>query len=472
MRKTKIVCTLGPATDEGDILKELILAGMNVARFNFSHGSHDDHAMRLEKLMSLRNELKFPIAALLDTKGPEIRLKSFAGGKIFLEDGATFTLTTREVIGNTKEATITYGDLFSDISAGAALLIDDGSLELKVTEINGSDIVCEVVNGGYVSNNKSINVPGTTLSMDYMSAVDRSDILFGIEKGFDFIAASFVRCAADILEIRKILTDNNASNIKIIAKIENRSGVDNIDEILEAADGIMVARGDMGVEIDFTEIPIIQKSLILSSYMLGKPVITATQMLDSMIEHPRPTRAEITDVANAIYDGTSAIMLSGETAAGKYPVEAVQTLAAIAEKPGSVINYNKQLRDRSMDSHIDIPDAVAHSACTTAMDLQASSIITISLSGATARLISKYRPAQPILACVTKYPIYRQLALSWGIIPHIMPIVATTDEAIDKSSAIAAELGYASTGELTVITAGVPLDVSGNTNMIKVHIVE
>ena len=346
MRKTKIICTLGPSTDKEGVMRELILAGMNIARFNFSHGDYEEHKGRLDKLKALREELGRPVAALLDTKGPEIRLKQFAGGKTKLEAGQKFTLTTRDVEGNKDICSITYQDLPSDVSVGSTVLLADGLISMTVTAVTNTDIECLVNNSGPISNNKGVNVPGVSLSMPYLSQKDKEDILFGIENGYDFIAASFTRSAQDIQDIRRLLNEHK-SNIRIIAKIENREGIDNIDEILAAADGVMVARGDMGVEIDFTEIPMIQKDIIYHSFSAGKPVITATQMLESMQENPRPTRAEITDVANAIYDGTSAIMLSGETAAGKYPVEAVRTMAAIAER--LVISENTV---RSHSKHI------------------------------------------------------------------------------------------------------------------------
>lgn len=471
MRKTKIVCTLGPATDREGVLRDMILAGMDVARFNFSHGSHEEHAARLAQLSALRDELHMPVAALLDTKGPEIRLKKFKDGKVMLQAGQKFTLTTRDVEGTQDICSITYKDLPRDVEPGARVLLDDGLIAMTVDRIDGDDIICTVHNGGAVSNNKGVNVPGTKLSMPYISAQDRSDILFGIEQGFDFIAASFTRSAADILEIRRLLDSRKCDFIRIIAKIENHEGVENIDEILHVADGIMVARGDMGVEIDFTEIPILQKDIIWRCYDAGKPVITATQMLDSMIEHPRPTRAEITDVANAIYDGTSAIMLSGETAAGHWPVEAVRTMAAIAQRTESDINYNKRLKTRVLESHLSVVSAMAHAACTTAMDIQANAIITVSKSGETARLLCKYRPETPIIACVLTPQVYRQLTLSWGITPLLMEYAHNTDELIEKAVAAAQAANLVRNGDLVVITAGVPVGISGTTNMIKAHLV-
>ncbi|MEG1075374.1 MAG: pyruvate kinase, partial [Ruthenibacterium sp.] len=398
-RKTKIVCTLGPSTDKEGILRQMVMAGMNVARFNFSHGTHAEHTVRLNELKALRTELDLPVAALLDTKGPEIRLKDFKNGSVELKEGQKFVLTTQDILGDETRCAITYKELPMDLVPGARVLLDDGLVAMTVDAIDDDEIFCTVHNGGTMSNHKGVNVPDTRLSMPYMSAQDKDDILFGVEQGFDFIAASFARSAQDILEIRRILASKKCDTIKIIAKIENQEGVNNIDEIIAVSDGIMVARGDMGVEIDFTEIPIIQKDIIWRCYNAGKPAITATQMLESMMENPRPTRAEITDVANAIYDGTSAIMLSGETAAGHYPVEAVRTMAAIAERTESDINYDKRLKGRNLEGHLSVAAAVAHAACTTAMDIHANAIITVSKSGETARLLCKYRPSTPIIAC-------------------------------------------------------------------------
>jgi pyruvate kinase len=388
MRKTKIVCTLGPATDSEDILRGMMLVGMNVARFNFSHGTHDEHLGRLKKLKKLREELKLPVASLLDTKGPEIRLGSFAKGEVTLQTNSLFVLTPREVEGDESIATITYKNLYQDVSVGSRILLDDGKIEMIVTEAHGENIICKVLNTGPISGHKGVNVPGVHLSLPYLSASDRSDIEFGIQNDFDFIAASFTRSAQDILDIRALLDEQGCDSIKIIAKIENKEGIEHIDEILTVSNGIMIARGDMGVEIDFTEIPIIQKDLIARSYRSGWPAITATQMLESMIQNPRPTRAEITDVANAIYDGTSAIMLSGETAAGKYPVEAVRTMAAIAERTEADISYDKRFKARANDDmRLSVTAAVAHATCTTALDIGAAAIITVTQSGETARLL-------------------------------------------------------------------------------------
>ena len=469
MRKTKIICTLGPSTDKGDVLRDLIANGMNVARFNFSHGSYEEHGGRLAKLRALREELGKPVAALLDTKGPEIRLKEFKNGVEMLEAGQTFTLTTREVEGTKEICSITYKDLPQDVHEGGTIMLDDGLIMLRIEKVTDTDITCTVLNNGKIKTKKGVNVPGVHLSMPYLSQKDREDIIFGIQNGFDFIAASFVRTAQDVYDIRNLLNEYD-SNIRIIAKIENREGVNNIDSILAAADAVMVARGDLGVEIDFTELPGIQKSIIDRSFSFGKPIVTATQMLDSMMVNPRPTRAEISDVANAIYDGTSAIMLSGETAAGAYPVEALKTMSAIAERTENESHYRDE-RFKEAHGQISVSDATAHAACLTAKDVNAAAIVTVSESGNTARLLSKYRPTQPIIACVMDEQVQRQLSLSWGITSLLMGPARSTDELIEMSTALAQKNGYLHNGELAVVTAGVPVGVSGTTNMIKIHMV-
>ena len=467
MRKTKIICTLGPSTDKGDVLRDLIANGMNVARFNFSHGSYEEHGGRLAKLKALREELGKPVAALLDTKGPEIRLKEFKNGVEMLEAGQTFTLTTREVEGTKEICSVTYKDLPQDVQPGGTIMLDDGLIKLQIVTVNDTYCVFKVLNNGKIKNYKVGNVPGVHLSMPYMSQRDRDDIIFGAQQGFDFIAASFVRTAQDVNDIRNLLNEYD-SNIRIIAKIENREGVNNIDSILSAADAVMVARGDLGVEIDFTELPGIQKSVIDRSFSFGKPIVTATQMLDSMMVNPRPTRAEISDVANAIYDGTSAIMLSGETAAGDYPVEALKTMSAIAERTENAAHYRAQ---RHAEIQISGSDATAHAACLTAKDVNAAAIVTVSESGNTARLLSKYRPKQPIIACVMDEQVQRQLSLSWGITSLLMGPAPSTDELLEMSTALAEKNGYLHNGELAVVTAGVPVGVSGTTNMIKIHMI-
>ena len=409
---------------------------MNVARFNFSHGSHAEHKGRLDALKALRAELGLPVAAMLDTKGPEVRLKSFAAGSVMLRTGQEFTLTTRDIVGDEQGCSITYADLPGDVKAGDTILLDDGLVRLTVLETTAADVRCRVENDGAMKNNKGVNVPGIRLSMPYMSQRDREDILFGVEQGFDFIAASFVRTADDVREIRRLLDE-----------------------------------ADMGVEIDFTEIPIIQKDMIAQCVAAGKPVITATQMLDSMMENPRPTRAEITDVANAIYDGTSAIMLSGETAAGKYPVEAVQTMDAIALRTEADINYAKRMRNLPGSSRLSIAAATAHAACTTAMDIGADAILTVSQSGATARLVSRFRPGTTVVACLLSERVQRQMALYWGVVPLLMPYAQNTDQLIEFAIQAAEKAELVKQGDLVVITAGVPVGVSGTTNMIKVHLV-
>ena len=470
MRKTKIICTLGPSTDKDGVLRELIANGMNVACFNFSHGSHEEHKGRLDLLKSLREELGKPVAALLDTKGPEIRLKDFKNGTEMLEAGQTFTLTTREVEGTKEICSVTYKDLPHDVHEGGTIMLDDGLIMLRIEKVTDTDITCTVLNSGKIKTKKGVNVPGVHLSMPYLSQKDREDIIFGIQNGFDFIAASFVRTAQDVYDIRNLLNEYD-SNIRIIAKIENREGVNNIDSILSAADAVMVARGDLGVEIDFTELPGIQKNIIDRSFSFGKPIVTATQMLDSMMVNPRPTRAEISDVANAIYDGTSAIMLSGETAAGAYPIEALKTMSAIAERTENEPHYRDERFKDAAHGQISVSDATAHAACLTARDVNAAAIVTVSESGNTARLLSKYRPAQPIIACVMNEQVQRQLAISWGITPLMMALAHSTDELIEMSTSLAKENGYLHDGELAVVTAGVPVGVSGTTNMIKIHMI-
>lgn len=470
MRKTKIVCTIGPATDDEHIMRELMLAGMNVARFNFSHGDYETHEKRLKMIEKLRKELDFPVATLLDTKGPEIRLGKFVDNKpVEIFDGDTYTLTTEDVPCTNTVGSVSFKKLPRDVSIGTRILINDGVIELVAEKVSGSDIVCRVIHGGILSNNKGINVPGVKLSMPYLSERDMDDLEFGAKMGFDFIAASFVRTAADINYLRKFTQSLGWFDVRIIAKIENIDGVENIDEILEAADGIMVARGDMGVEIPFEQIPAIQKSIIKKGYNAGKQVITATQMLESMITNPRPTRAEITDVANAIYDGTSAIMLSGETAAGAYPVEAVKTMALIAETTENNINYKARFSARRTEPNSNVAEAIAHATVTTAHDLNAKAIITVSLGGQTARLISKFRPGCPIISCTMSEIVCRQMNLSWGVIPFIIDEKNSTDELFAAAVSAAESHRLVEDGDLVAITAGVPLGISGTTNLMKVE---
>jgi pyruvate kinase len=471
MRKTKIVCTLGPATDSEVVVRQMMLAGMNIARFNFSHQTHEEHKNRAVMLRKLRQELNMPTAFLLDTKGPEIRLGLFKNKSVELKENQTFTLTTREVEGDEKIVSVSFKGLPDDVSVGKHVLIDDGLIELVVENVEKTDVVCKVLNGGKISNNKGVNLPGTRLSLPFVSDKDTSDLLFGIENDFDFVAASFTRTAADIIEIRSILENNGGSNIRIIAKIENADGVENIDEILKVSDGIMVARGDMGVEIPFEEIPRIQKMLIKKAYNAGKLVITATQMLDSMTVNPRPTRAEVTDVANAIYDGTSAIMLSGETAAGKHPIEAVLAMSRIAESTEADIDYIKRLSQRKLEDVPNVTNAISHATCSTAHDLGAAAILTVTKSGQTARFISKFRPACPIIGCTPDEKVYRQLNMSWGVVPVMTKEMENTDELFEHALQNSVNNGLLHDGDLVVITAGVPLGVSGTTNLLKVQIV-
>ncbi len=472
MIKTKIICTLGPATDQPDVLDQLVQEGMSVARFNFSHGNYEEHEARLNALKEARTKYQKPVAALLDTKGPEIRVKTFKDGRVELQPDQLFRLCSEEVEGNTEQVSITCKDLYKDVAVGQKILLDDGLIEMNVEAIEGKDLVCRIINGGAVSNNKGVNVPDVHLSLPYISEKDRQDILFGIEKDFDFIAASFVRCAEDVLQIRRILDENGGNKIDIISKIENREGVNNIDEIIEASEGIMIARGDMGVEIPSEEVPVIQKMIIKKVYEAGKKVITATQMLDSMMKNPRPTRAETTDVANAIYDGTSAIMLSGETAAGRYPVESLQTMVRIAERTEEDIDYRKRFFGYDHTANSSITDAICHATCTTAHDLNASAILTVTKSGASARMISRYRPSCQIIGCTTDEKVGRQLNLSWGVRPLLIMEESDVIELFNHAVNNARDYGFLNPGELVVITSGIPLGIAGTTNMIKVQTVE
>lgn len=469
MRRTKIICTIGPASDSVERLRELMQAGMNVARFNFSHGTHEEQREKFRKVVQAREELGLPIATMLDTKGPEIRLRDFEGGRVELINGQQFVLTTEEILGTARRAAISYKNLKNDIEEGTTILIDDGLIEMTVEEIRGEEIVCRVVNGGFISNHKGVNVPGAVLSMPYISEVDRADILFGIEMGYDLLAASFVRCKEDVLEVRRIL-EEHGGDMKIIAKIENMQGIQNLEEILQVSDGIMVARGDMGVEIPFEEVPILQKKMIKMANDLGKHVITATQMLESMIKNPRPTRAETTDIANAIYDGTTAIMLSGESAAGKYPVEAVKTMAKIAESAEKDIDYGLRMRRDDHEQGADITTALAYATCSAAMDLKAAAIITVTLSGFTAQAISRFKPGNRIIGCTVREKVSRQLNLLWGVTPLMIREEETAEALFASAVAEAKKAGLVHAGDVVVLTAGVPLGMAGTTNMI--HVVE
>lgn len=471
MRKTKIVCTLGPSTDSEDVMRQLMLSGMNVARCNFSHGVHEDHKKRMDMVKKVREEINAPVAILLDTKGPEVRVKQFKDGKVTLKSGQLFTLTSEDVEGTDEKVSVTYKRLYEDLEKGMKVLIDDGLIEMQVEKVEQSNIVCRVVNGGVVSNNKGINIPDVSLSMPYLSDIDRSDILFGIEQDVDFVAASFVQNKDDVLQIRKLLDKNGGEDIKIISKIENTQGVQNIDEIIDVSDGIMIARGDMGVEIPYEEVPVIQKMIIRKVYEKGKQAIIATQMLESMIKNPRPTRAEATDIANAVYDGTGAIMLSGETAAGAYPVEAVKTMVRIAKRTEKDIDYQKKFVDNGGKAKPDITDAICHATCTTAHDLNAGAIVTVTKSGYSARMISGYRPESDIIGCTTSEKVCRQLALAWGVIPIMLKEENDVFDLFNSAIMAAEQMGLLKKGDITVITSGVPIGKSGTTNMIKVQIV-
>ena len=471
MRKTKIICTIGPATEDEKMIRALMENGMNVARLNFSHGTHETHAANIKKLKAMREKLGLPIGIMLDTKGPEIRLGTFAEGFVTLVSGDYFTLTTDDIKGTAERAHITYKELPKDVRARDRIMIDDGLIELRVEAVEEKDILCKVVSGGVVSDRKSVNVPGVKLSMPFVSEQDRADLLFGIEHDVDFIAASFSRNAMDILEIKSVLENNNGKHIQIIAKIENQDGVNNADEIIKVADGIMVARGDMGVEIAFEELPRIQKELIEKCYRAGKKVITATQMLESMVANPRPTRAEATDVANAIYDGTSAIMLSGETAVGKYPIESLKTMSRIAETAEDDIDYIEKFNNLEPDVISNVTNAISHATCMTAHDLGAAAIITVTKSGYTARMVSSFRPACPIITCALDMPTCYKLALSWGVLPIMSEVKGSTDELFEHAVQLALKTGLVRHGDLVAITAGIPLGISGTTNILKVHIV-
>ncbi|MEG0825203.1 MAG: pyruvate kinase [Oscillospiraceae bacterium] len=471
MRKTKLVCTVGPAVDSEAMLRKLILAGMNAARFNFSHGTHESHLATLEKLKRVRDELGRPIATILDTKGPEIRIKSFETGSIEVKIGDIFTLTTSDVVGDQNRVSVTYVNLHKELDVGARVLIDDGLVELHVMEIKGKDIICSVESAGTLSNNKSINIPNVKILLPSLTEKDRSDIKFAVDNDFDFIAASFVRKASDVEDIRAELHKHGGDAIRIISKIENQEGVNNLDEIVNVSDGIMVARGDLGVEIPAHQVPILQKAMIAKCVHQGKPVITATQMLDSMMRNPRPTRAEVSDVANAVFDGTSCVMLSGETAGGKYPIEAVNTMIDTVMAAEEAINFWGRFQKGNPMSNHSVSDAISHTCCLTAMDLNASAILAASMSGHTARVISRFRPACPIVALTTTEHVRRQLAISWGVHPYLFGSVDSTDRLLALCVECARKEGVVKPGDMVVITAGVPIGERGTTNLIKAQVV-
>ncbi len=465
MKKTKIVATIGPASESEEILRELFLSGLNVCRLNFSHGSYEEHGAKIGRIKKLREQMRLPIAIMLDTKGPEVRIEKFEKGAVAVREGELFTLTSREVKGDEKIVSVSYKSLPNDVKVGDKILIDDGLVGMKVLEIkDGTDIVCKILNGGELKDRKSVNVPYVEVSLPAISEKDSRDLLFGIENGVDMIAQSFVRSAQDVLDARKILDENGGEHIEIIAKIENQSGVDNIEEILSVADGLMVARGDLGVEIDVEDIPLVQKRLIAKANRLGKTVITATQMLDSMIRNPRPTRAEVTDVANAILDGTSAIMLSGETASGNYPIEALKTMANIAERTEKALPDEPIISEKNS-----ITDAIGRATVSTAQSLNAAAIITSTSSGYTSKAISKFHPKTSIIAVTTDDRVYRKLALVWGVVPLLTSKMESTDEVIDASLSVSLAAGLVKEGDVVVITAGIPVGISGTTNMMKVH---
>lgn len=471
MKKTKIICTMGPNTNDRNLIKDLALAGMDIARFNFSHGDHEEQAGRFALIKSVREELNIPIATLLDTKGPEIRTGAVKDDKkVTLVEGQKYTLTTRQVPADDKINMVTYAGLPEDVTTGNIILIDDGLIELKVDKVEGTEIECTVINGGELGSKKGVNVPNVSIRLPGITEKDKEDIIFGVEQGFDFIAASFVRNAACIEEIKHLLWEHG-SDIPVIAKIENAEGIANIDDIIRVADGIMVARGDMGVEIPAEEVPHVQKEIIKKCNAKYKPVITATQMLDSMMKNPRPTRAETTDVANAIYDGTSAIMLSGETAAGAYPVEAVQMMAKIAKRTEEAINYRKRFDDMAKYTNPGITDAICHATCSTAYDLDAKAIITVTKTGFSARMIAKYRPGCDIIGCAMDEKVCRQLNLSWGVQPILLGEEWEVFVLFERAINACKKEGLLENGDITVITSGVPIGRSGTTNMLKVQVV-
>ncbi|TYP71167.1 pyruvate kinase [Paenibacillus methanolicus] len=470
MRKTKIVCTIGPSSESLENTKKLINAGMNVARLNFSHGDFEEHGGRIKNIRIASQELGKTVAILLDTKGPEIRLGKLAD-EYELIQGETVTLTTEEIIGDNKRIPVTYANLPQDVHVGSSILIDDGLIGLTVEAIEGTEIHCRIINSGPVKSKKGVNVPGVAISLPGITEKDANDIVFGIEQGVDFIAASFVRKASDVLEIRELLEKHGASHIQIISKIENQQGVDNLDEILEVSDGLMVARGDLGVEIPAEEVPLVQKQMIQKCNRAGKPVITATQMLDSMQRNPRPTRAEASDVANAIFDGTDAIMLSGETAAGKYPVESVQTMSRIAVRAESALEYREIFTKLASAQQTTVTEAISQAVANAALDLSAKAIITSTESGYTARMIAKYRPKSPIIAVTPEEQVMRRLALVWGVIPVKGTPADTTDEMFDIAVRGGIDSGIVKLGDTVIITAGVPVGRSGSTNLIKIHTV-
>ena len=472
LKKTKIVCTIGPSSEKPEILEELIKNGMNVARLNFSHGTHEEHLEKIKTIRKVRRKLNVPVAIMLDTKGPEIRTGNFDVDEVYLKPNDTFTLTTRDIIGNANIVSVSYKGLPNDVEVGSIIYIDDGLVQLEVTEIkDGTEVICKALNNGILSNHKGVNLPGSKTNLPSITPKDVDDIKFGIENDIDFIAASFVRKKEDVYDIRRVLEDHGGENIKIISKIESQEGVDNLDEIIEASDGIMVARGDLGVEIKTELIPIVQKQIIRKVNMASKPVITATQMLDSMIRNPRPTRAETTDVANAIIDGTDCVMLSGETAGGKYPVEAVNTMRNICITTELSDDFNKNVYETDISTLNNITNSIAKNTCDIAKELDAKAIISCTSSGNTSRVLSKFKPKTNIVAATTTERVARQLSVVWGVYPVVIQEAKETDELIERAIFAAINGKYVNEGDLTVVTAGIPLGISGNSNLIKVHVI-
>ncbi len=470
MKKTKIICTIGPSSESEEVLTQMALAGMNVARLNFSHGTHEEHAKKIETIKRVREKLNLPISIMLDTKGPEYRIKTFRNGSIFLKDGDTFSFTAEEIEGDEHRVSVSYKPMIEELSLGDRILLNNGLLIFEVKELTDTDAICTVIAGGELSNRKSMSFPNKVLNQVYLSEQDKEDLLFGIEHDVDFVACSFVSNKENLNDVRNFLREHGGENIDLIAKIENRSGVDHIEDIIEASDGIMVARGDMGVEIPFEELPAIQKMLIQKCRMLGKRVITATEMLESMIEKPRPTRAEISDVANAVYDGTSAIMLSGETAMGKHPVLTVQTMSRIAEATESNIDYAKRFRNSEFKIRSTL-DAISHATCSVAIDVDAELMVICTRSGCTARMVSRFRSPINILGMTTDERVWRKLALSWGVIPVMAEEFQSTDVLFYHAIAAAKSNRLAKKGDKIVITAGSPNGKAGNTNLIKIETV-
>ncbi|ETA80725.1 pyruvate kinase [Youngiibacter fragilis] len=472
MRKTKIVCTIGPASESEEVIRRLVIAGMNTARFNFSHGDHESHGMKMERVRKIAKNLGKTVAILLDTKGPEIRTHNFKDPVVTLQEGEFVdVIAGEEILGDAKQFSVTYEKLAEDVVPGSRILIDDGLVGLEVISIDGNRITCGILNTGNVSNHKGVNLPGIKTQLPALTERDISDLKFGVEMGVDFVAASFIRKAEDVLAIRKVLRDLGGDDIFLISKIENQEGVDNVEEIVKYSDGIMVARGDMGVEIPLELVPVMQKKIIELCNLHGKPVITATQMLESMIRNPRPTRAEVSDVANAIFDGSDAIMLSGETANGKYPVEAVSTMARIACEAEDRLKYDSILTAKMQQKVSSVPSAISLASVTTAHELGASAIITATVSGSTARNVSRFRPQCPIISITPSDKVARMLSVYWGCYPIVAEMYTTTDEMIEKSAALVKEKGFVTDGEIVVITAGLPINYVGSTNMIKVHLI-